>query len=63
MADLNSLFRDHQVTLRTAAKAAGVDLDATTIWIKNIPTIRAGVVVPDCDINTEMAVYIAANYP
>lgn len=61
MADLNTLFVAHLVTLRTAAKAAGVDLDATTIFTKNIPTMRAGVTTPDDDLNTEMAVYITAN--
>ena len=61
MADLQTLFTAHLVGVRTAAKAAGVDLDATTLVTKNIPTMRAAVAVPECDINTEMLIYIMAH--
>ena len=63
MPDLNSLFRDHLVTLRNAGGGGALGVDSTTRVIKDIPTVRAGVVVPDCDLNTEMKVYITANYP
>jgi hypothetical protein len=59
--DLSTLFVAHLKVLRDAAKVAGVDLDASTVFVKNIATMRAGVTVPDDDINTEMAVYITAN--
>jgi hypothetical protein len=60
-ADFTSLFTAHLKVLREAAKVAGVDLDANTVWTKNIATIRSGVVVPTCDINTEATLYIIAN--
>ena len=63
MADLNSLFRDHMVVLRAAGGGGALGVDSTTRLIKNIPTMRSGVTVPDCDLNTEMNVYITANYP
>lgn len=59
--DATTLFTAHLVVLRTAAEGAGVSPDVTTIWTADIPTIRAGVVVPDCDLNTELALYITAN--
>lgn len=61
MADLQTLFTAHLKVLRNAAKVAGVDLDATTVFTKNIATMRAGVTVPDNDLNTEMSVYITAH--
>jgi hypothetical protein len=63
MPDLNSLFRDHMIALRAAGGGGALAVDSTTRLIKNIPTMRAGVTVPDCDLNTEMKVYITANYP
>ena len=61
MPDANSLFVAHLQTLRNAAAVGGVDLDVTTLVTKDIPTVRAGVTVPDNDINTELSVYITAN--
>lgn len=58
--DLNPLFRNHLVVLRGVGGGA-LGLDSTTLLIKNIPTVRAGVTVPDNDLNTELAVYITAN--
>jgi hypothetical protein len=60
-AELNGLFVAHLKTLRNTAALGGVNLDATTLVIKDIPTVRAGVAVPVNDINTEMRVYITAN--
>lgn len=61
VADLSTLFVAHLKVLRNAAKVAGVDLDASTVFVKNVPTMRAGVTVPDCELNTEIAIYVAAN--
>jgi hypothetical protein len=61
MPDANSLFIAHLRTLRNAAAAGGRDLDVTTLVTKDIPTVRAGVTVPDNDLNTELFIYITAN--
>ena len=59
--DLNTLMKNHIVTLRGAGGGGALAVDTTTRVIKDIPTIRAGVTVPSCELNTEMAVYITAN--
>jgi hypothetical protein len=59
--DLNTLVKNHVVVLRNAGGGGALGLDSTTLLTKNIPTMRAGVTVPDDDLNTEMAVYITAN--
>lgn len=59
--DTTTLVAAHLKVLRNAGTGAGASLDSTTQFTKNIPTIRAGVTVPDDDLNTELAVYITAN--
>lgn len=57
--DLTTLFTAHLKVLRNAGGAGG--LDVTTLFVKNVATIRAGVIVPDNDLNTEVAVYVTVN--
>lgn len=59
--DLNTLIKNHVVVLRNAGGGGALGLDSTTLFTKNIPTMRAGVVVPDCDLPTEVALYVTAN--
>ena len=59
--DLTTLLKNHVVILRGAGGGGALGVDTTTRIIKDIPTVRAGVVVPNCELNTELAVYITAN--
>jgi hypothetical protein len=59
--DLTTLLKNHMVVLRAAGGGGALGVDSTTRFTKNIPTMRSGVTVPDCDLPTEIALYVTAN--